>query len=114
VAVAALTIQLAVTNATTSPLLAFGLGCLVLFFGDKVLRPLSARDGIRLRFVWILMGCLGGFEALGLVGLVIGPVVLTLVRELWEQRIRDLAAAGATPGRAHAMIPDKRATEPKS
>jgi hypothetical protein len=24
-------------------------------------------------------------------GLVIGPVVLTLARELWEQRVRDLA-----------------------
>jgi hypothetical protein len=24
---------------------------------------------------------------------VIGPVVLTLARELWEQRVRDLAAA---------------------
>jgi len=101
VAVAALAIQLAVTDATTPPLLAFGLGCLVLFCGDKVLRPLSARDGIRLRFVWILMGCLGGFEALGLVGLVIGPVVLTLVRELWEQRIRDLAVAGANQGQGY-------------
>jgi predicted PurR-regulated permease PerM len=37
------------------------------------------------------MGCLGGFEVLGLVGLVVGPVVLTLARELWQQRIRDLA-----------------------
>jgi len=107
VAVAALTVQLAVTDATTSPLLAFGLGCLVLFCGDKVLRPLSARDGIRLRFVWILMGCLGGFEALGLVGLVIGPVVLTLVRELWEQRIRDLAVACATLGSASRDYPGR-------
>jgi len=123
VAVAALTIQLAVTDATTSPLLAFGLGCLVLFCGDKVLRPLSARDGIRLRFVWILMGCLGGFEALGLVGLVIGPVVLTLVRELWEQRIRDLAVAGATEvkdvfqlptSRPDAINPLERSPEPES
>jgi predicted PurR-regulated permease PerM len=37
------------------------------------------------------MGCLGGFEVLGLVGVVIGPVLLTLARELWEQRVRDLA-----------------------
>jgi hypothetical protein len=28
------------------------------------------------------MGCLGGFEVLGLVGLVIGPVALTLAREM--------------------------------
>jgi predicted PurR-regulated permease PerM len=91
VAVVALTLQLAMTSAATPPLLSFGLGCLVLFCGDKIVRPAVARDGVRLRFVWVLMGCLGGFEVLGLVGLVIGPVVLTLARELWEQRVRDLA-----------------------
>jgi predicted PurR-regulated permease PerM len=93
VAVVALTLQLAITGATTSPLLSFGLGCLVLFCGDKIVRPTVARGGVRLGFVWVLMGCLGGFEALGLVGLVVGPVVLTLVRELWEQRVRDVALA---------------------
>jgi predicted PurR-regulated permease PerM len=46
-----------------------------------------------LRFVWVLMGCLGGFEVLGLIGLVLGPVVLTLARELWEQHVRDVAVA---------------------
>jgi predicted PurR-regulated permease PerM len=93
VAVGALTLQLAMTVTTTPPLLAFGLGCFVLLCGDKVVRPAVARHGIRLRFVWVLMGCLGGFEVLGLIGLVIGPVVLTLARELWEQRVRDLAVA---------------------
>ena len=45
------------------------------------------------------MGCLGGFEVLGLVGLVIGPVVLTLLRELWQQSVRDLARRNvADPG----------------
>jgi len=100
-AVLALTLQLAVTAAAAAPpLLAFGLGCFVLFCGDKIVRPVVARDGIRLRFVWVLMGCLGGFEVLGLVGLVIGPVVLTLSRELWEQRVRDLATAEATDSNA--------------
>ena len=91
-AVGALTLQLAMSTTTASPLLALCLGCFVLVCGDKIVRPVVARDGIRLRFVWILMGCLGGFEVLGLVGLVIGPVVLTLARDLWEQRVRDLAA----------------------
>jgi predicted PurR-regulated permease PerM len=93
VAVAALTLQLALTAGATPPLLVFALGCLVLFCGDKIVRPVLARDGIRLRFVWALMGCLGGFEVLGLIGLVVGPVVLTLLRELWEQHVRDLAVA---------------------
>jgi len=95
-AVVALTLQLTMTVAAPSPLLAFALGCIVLFCGDKIVRPVIAREGIHLRFVWVLMGCLGGFEALGLVGLVIGPVILTLARELWEQRVRDLAAADVT------------------
>jgi predicted PurR-regulated permease PerM len=106
VAVGALTLQLAMTVANTPPVLAFALGSVVLFFGDKVVRPMVARNGVRLPFVWVLIGCLGGFEALGLVGLVIGPVVLTLARELWEQRIRDLAAADSA-GSKH-RIPTQR------
>jgi predicted PurR-regulated permease PerM len=92
-AVVALTLELALTAGATPPLLVFGLGCLVLFCGDKIVRPVLARDGIRLRFVWVLMGCLGGFEMLGLIGLVVGPVVLTLARELWEQHVRDVAVS---------------------
>ena len=92
-AVVALALQLTMTAGATYPLLAFGVGCLVLICGDKILRPVVARDGMRLPFVWVLMGCLGGFEVLGLVGVVVGPVVLTLARELWEQRVCDLALA---------------------
>ena len=93
VAVILLTLQLAITGAASLSLLSFGLGAAVLFCGDKIVRPAIASDGIRLRFVWVLMGCLGGFEVLGLVGLVVGPVVLTLVRELWEQRVRAFSGS---------------------
>jgi predicted PurR-regulated permease PerM len=92
VAVILLALQLAMTGAASLSVLSLGLGCAVLFCGDKIVRPAIGSEGMRLRFVWVLMGCLGGFEVLGLVGLVIGPVVLTLVRELWEQRIRALAS----------------------
>ena len=92
-AVAALSLQLALAPGPTSPLLVLGLACLVLLCGDKIVRPMLARHGIHLRFVWVLMGCLGGFEVLGLVGLVIGPVVLTILRELWEQHVADASHA---------------------
>ena len=91
VAVVALTLQLTMTGATGPALLSFGLGCGILFFGDKIVRPMVARNGVRLAFVWVLVGCLGGFEVLGLVGPVISPVVLTLLRELGQQNVRDLA-----------------------
>jgi predicted PurR-regulated permease PerM len=87
-AVAAMATELAMKGATTAALLALVLGCVVLLLGDKFVRPMVARGGIRLPFVWILMGCLGGFTLLGPAGLVIGPLVLALAAEAWEQATR--------------------------
>jgi predicted PurR-regulated permease PerM len=82
VAVAALTLQLATAGAAGTAATSLFLGSLVLLVGDKLVRPAMARKGTHLPFVWILMGCFGGFQVLGLVGLVIGPVALTLSREI--------------------------------
>jgi predicted PurR-regulated permease PerM len=94
-AVAALTVQLVVAGAATPALFSLVLGSLVLLCGDKIVRPMIAHSGTHLPFVWVLMGCLGGFEVLGLVGLVVGPVLLALTRELWKERVRALALADA-------------------
>ncbi len=95
VAVAAMAVQLAVKGAAAAALLSLLLGCAVLLCGDKLVRPMVARGGIRLPFVWVLMGCVGGFGVLGMAGLVIGPVVLSLARELWEQRVREVGPRSA-------------------
>lgn len=84
-AVAALVMQLAVKGASAAALVSLLLGCAVLVAGDKLMRPMVARGGIRLPFVWVLMGCIGGFGVLGPAGLVIGPLVLALAREAMEQ-----------------------------
>jgi predicted PurR-regulated permease PerM len=95
-AVAGLALQLAMAGAANAAVIALMMGSTILLFGDKVVRPVIAGHGVRLRFVWVLIGCLGGFETLGLVGLVVGPVVLTLTRELWKQRVRDVAASNTS------------------
>ena len=46
VAVAAMVLQLALQGAASSALLSLMLGCLVLLCGDKVVRPMVARQGI--------------------------------------------------------------------
>jgi predicted PurR-regulated permease PerM len=92
-AVAALALRLFIAGAGASAMLAAILGCIVLLVGDKIVRPGVTRGGTRLPFVWVLIGCLGGFEVLGLVGLVIGPVALTLAREVWNHHVRDAAPA---------------------
>jgi predicted PurR-regulated permease PerM len=95
VAVVALTLQLSFAGAPAT--WAFLLGCLVLLSGDKLVRPVMARNGTQLPYVWVLMGCLGGFEVLGLVGLVIGPVALTVSREvLAELSTREQDAPART------------------
>jgi predicted PurR-regulated permease PerM len=88
-AVAALALQLSLQAAPTTALLALLLGSAVLLSGDKLVRPMVMRGGMRLPFVWVLMGCIGGFGVLGLAGLVMGPVILSLVREMWDQRARN-------------------------
>jgi len=98
-AVAAVALRLAIIGATSSAMLALVLGAAVILCGDKMVRPVVAGDGTHLAFVWILMGCIGGFEVLGFVGLVVGPVALALTREMWLQRVRELApgARSRTP-----------------
>lgn len=95
-AVAALALQLMLQGLPAAALLALLLGSAVLLGGDKLVRPMVARGGMQLPFVAVLMGCIGGFGALGLAGLVIGPVALTLAGEMWRQRMRDV------PGRCDA------------
>ena len=101
-AVAALALQLALQAAPKTALLALLLGSAVLLSGDKLVRPMVARGGMRLPFVWVLMGCIGGFGALGLAGLVIGPVMLSLVREMWSSGRALMRADAKALHRFHA------------
>ncbi len=90
-AVAAMALELAMQGASTSALLVLVLGCAVLLCGDKLVRPLASRGGVKLPFVWVLMSCIGGFGVLGLAGLAVGPAVLSLCGELWQQWTREVA-----------------------
>jgi predicted PurR-regulated permease PerM len=102
-AVAALALHLAVAGAAAPALFSLALGCLVLVCGDKIVRPMIAHNGTNLPFVWVLMGCLGGFEVLGLVGVVVGPVLLALTRALWDERMRTLAVADVEDKRSPSV-----------
>jgi predicted PurR-regulated permease PerM len=89
-AVGAMALALAVKGLAAPALTSFILGVGVLLFGDKVVRPMVARGGMRLPFVWVLMGCLGGFSVFGLSGLVTGPAILAVAREVLVRRASAL------------------------
>lgn len=64
-------------------LLAWGL--LLVHPTDNVLRAVLVSNAARLPFLPVALGIIGGFEAFGLVGLFIGPILLGLALELWRE-----------------------------
>jgi predicted PurR-regulated permease PerM len=65
-------------------------GAAVVFLGDKFIRPLLVGGAMKLNLFWVLVSTIGGFQALGLIGVFIGPVVVALCGEMW----REWSAAG--------------------
>jgi predicted PurR-regulated permease PerM len=62
-----------------------GWGMLVLFVADHFVRPTIIGNATKLPFLAVLLGILGGVETLGLIGLFVGPVVITLFVTLWHE-----------------------------
>jgi predicted PurR-regulated permease PerM len=60
-------------------------GAVVLFVADHFVRPSMIGNATKLPFLAVLLGILGGVETLGLIGLFVGPVVMTLFVTLWHE-----------------------------
>jgi predicted PurR-regulated permease PerM len=68
-------------------------GMLVVASMDNLLRPLFISGAIRVPYLLVLFGVLGGLGAFGLVGVFAGPVLLSALFALW----REWAAEGDRP-----------------
>jgi predicted PurR-regulated permease PerM len=60
-------------------------GTTVMFIVDHFVRPYVIGGSIRLPFLAVLFGILGGVKTMGIVGLFIGPVIMTLFITLWRE-----------------------------
>jgi predicted PurR-regulated permease PerM len=63
----------------------FGLGLVVLAVADHVIRPIVIGNATRLPFLLVLLGILGGVETCGLLGLFLGPAIMTVLVDLWRE-----------------------------
>jgi predicted PurR-regulated permease PerM len=63
----------------------FCIGIVVTFVADHFVRPQLIGGAIKLPFIWVLLGILGGLEVWGLVGLFLGPAIMASLIMLWRE-----------------------------
>ncbi len=59
-------------------------GTIVVFAAEHFVRPALISGSTRLPFLLVLIGILGGAQTFGLLGLFIGPALMTVLTVLWE------------------------------
>jgi predicted PurR-regulated permease PerM len=64
------------------------IGFVVVFVAEHFVRPSLIGGATRLPFLLVLFGILGGAETFGLVGLFIGPALMTVLIVLWHEALR--------------------------
>jgi predicted PurR-regulated permease PerM len=64
-------------------LAAWGVG--VVSSADNVIRPLFISQATQTPLLLVFFGVIGGLVAFGLIGVVIGPVILTIAMVLWKE-----------------------------
>ncbi len=78
-------VGLAINDETVRGIMVFVVGMIVVMVVDYTIRPLLIRGGTSLPFLATIFGIFGGVIAMGVVGLVIGPVILVLLMVFFRE-----------------------------
>ena len=78
-------LYLAAIGSTFAAAAVFGFGIAVVFVADHFVRPVLIGGAVRLPFLWVLLGILGGLETFGILGLFLGPAVMAALISLWRE-----------------------------
>lgn len=60
-------------------------GALVVSMIDNIIRPIAISSSAKIPFMAVFIGVLGGFQAFGMVGLFVGPVILSVMLVVWRE-----------------------------
>ncbi|MGI3777658.1 MAG: AI-2E family transporter [Janthinobacterium lividum] len=83
---------LLVQGSTVAAVVVVVLGLVVTFAADHFIRPALIGGATRLPFLWVLLGILGGVETWGLIGLFLGPAIMSALIMLWREWTTEEAA----------------------
>ena len=84
-AAAVAVVSLAAAGQTIAAAIVAVIAAVVIFVADHFVRPVMIGDATRLPFLLVLLGILGGIEAWGLIGLVVGPALVAVLMLLWRE-----------------------------
>ncbi|MCK5573840.1 MAG: AI-2E family transporter, partial [Bacteroidetes bacterium] len=87
-------------TADTLPAVLFLIWVIVVGLSDNVLKPILLGRGVDVPMAVVFLGTLGGFILSGIIGLFVGPVVLTLGYKLFLAWVNEGTASGAETGEA--------------
>ncbi len=78
-------LYLVVQSHTGAAIGLFAFGVLVTFVADHFVRPILIGNSTRLPFLWVLLGIFGGLESFGLIGLFLGPAIVSVLIAIWRE-----------------------------
>jgi predicted PurR-regulated permease PerM len=71
----------------TAGILIFLFGWVVVFVADHFVRPILIGSAAQIPFLWVLLGIFGGLETFGLVGLFLGPAIISVLLAIWRDAV---------------------------
>ncbi len=80
---------------TTAAIALLVFGSVVVFIADHFVRPILIGNSTRLPFLWVLLGIFGGLETFGLIGLFLGPAIMSLLIAMWREGAEDAGASAS-------------------
>jgi predicted PurR-regulated permease PerM len=76
---------LLVQSQTTDAIALLVFGSIVVFVADHFVRPTLIGSSTHLPFLWVLLGIFGGLETFGLIGLFLGPAIMSVLIAMWRE-----------------------------
>ena len=65
----------------------------VIFVADHFVRPILIGNATQLPFLFVLLGIFGGLEAFGLLGLFLGPAIMSVLFAVWKENAARVSPA---------------------
>jgi predicted PurR-regulated permease PerM len=85
-------LYLLATAKTTAAIALVVFGTVVVVAADHLVRPLLIGSTTRLPFLWVFLGIFGGLETFGLIGLFLGPAIISILLAIWREAAAKPAA----------------------